>query len=1019
MGGSSSSVIRPDPPKDNRPISRASTSGPGVPHIQKRDVAVACNNLVVKSVTKDELRRLTSANRHSLTDGSVTDNSESEFDGNSAYIIQNASNNGEGDNSSSVLVTCNRLMVYFVSNGITRDSPVYLTPDNEYDEGTQSMDDGSTGGLGNIEEVDEKDDSSNDASEYETEVSETVTIKNKITITMDFTEEVEKVVKSLKRNEDTVKKEKIEEQKKFLHKLFVRRETRQQINAEQQTDFNQKSVDLFINPNETEAPKPEEPVTKKKALYSEENTALFSDLEKYAISVDKVTSSTFTFADLMEELFIGQLTDLEKVRILFHWITSQDLNAIEFEDDIPEDTPLFYLRAIKQEKGTYPALFLRLCGAAGLHAKTIKGYVKGVGYHPDHKFGGPDETLYGSWNGVLIDGQWRLIDTHWGSRHIIEDDDLEIKDWNTKYRYEEHYFLTDPDQLISTHFPDDVEWQLLRKPVTLQQFNDSVRHWPIFYKLQMKLKSHDSGVVLTDEYGFVRILIEPSKFARTDAKFKAILKTRDRKKEIDRVPLNQYILQYSESQYEVFEIYIPTPGKYQIRIQALSKKFSENSFTCMSEYQINCSDKKMSNDQSLSAVPPFPNSSSYYGPGKEVSQLNMTAVSHKGPVVQCDENGEAKAVLQLPKGKVCLKFTQSLFSVFNDKDGMKSFSVHTIFERNKRNVVVFRVRAPTYGNYCLMLYQKTISDAEDNKPLNHFCSYLVVSQKQKKGENALPFPDIGADQLGKCLPNYDTVGLSILSHSPKNDDLIQEACIDADSTGQCFISFSHQEPLSFSSDLLSAASLPNMKNNVLIETTGQETVFRIKIPASNPKLAPVVLMVYAARSNGSIPGVYKMLINCSKVTRADESSLTPKNRTWGINLQGFKMGLHFRGFQHAEPEICSHFKFERWMTSLPVCSYKGGNDVKVCIGLSQPMVLQIDLIPLGNEAKNSPCDKLTSVQQSDSTSATFVLRVPYKGWFSVNIFGRKKSDDTGSLPCLGQLLITASQPSRCTTPFPV
>uniref|UniRef100_H2Y0L5 Uncharacterized protein n=1 Tax=Ciona intestinalis TaxID=7719 RepID=H2Y0L5_CIOIN len=66
-------------------------------------------------------------------------------------------------------------------------------------ESSLEEDDGSTGGLGNIEEVDEKDDSSNDASEYETEVSETVTIKNKITITMDFTEEVEKVVKSLKR----------------------------------------------------------------------------------------------------------------------------------------------------------------------------------------------------------------------------------------------------------------------------------------------------------------------------------------------------------------------------------------------------------------------------------------------------------------------------------------------------------------------------------------------------------------------------------------------------------------------------------------------------------------------------------------------------------------------------------------------------------------------------------------------------------------------------------------------------
>lgn len=38
------------------------------------------------------------------------------------------------------------------------------------------------------------------------------------------------------------------------------------------------------------------------------------------------------------------------------------------------------------------------------------------------------------------------------------------------YKYQEHYFLTDPDKLINTHFPDEEPWQLLHKPVTLHQF---------------------------------------------------------------------------------------------------------------------------------------------------------------------------------------------------------------------------------------------------------------------------------------------------------------------------------------------------------------------------------------------------------------------------------------------------------------------------------------------------------------------------------------------------------------------
>lgn len=57
--------------------------------------------------------------------------------------------------------------------------------------------------------------------------------------------------------------------------------------------------------------------------------------------------------------------------------------------------------------------------AAGLHAKVIQGYVKGVGYIPEYKFKNEDDPFRGNWNAVLINGQWRLIDTHWGARHIL------------------------------------------------------------------------------------------------------------------------------------------------------------------------------------------------------------------------------------------------------------------------------------------------------------------------------------------------------------------------------------------------------------------------------------------------------------------------------------------------------------------------------------------------------------------------------------------------------------------------
>jgi transglutaminase/protease-like cytokinesis protein 3 len=54
------------------------------------------------------------------------------------------------------------------------------------------------------------------------------------------------------------------------------------------------------------------------------------------------------------------------------------------------------------------------------------------------------------------------------------------------YQCDEFYFITDPEDHIYQHFPDDPKWQLLECPITLTEFiNLPIVKSPFFALLEM------------------------------------------------------------------------------------------------------------------------------------------------------------------------------------------------------------------------------------------------------------------------------------------------------------------------------------------------------------------------------------------------------------------------------------------------------------------------------------------------------------------------------------------------------
>jgi transglutaminase/protease-like cytokinesis protein 3 len=73
------------------------------------------------------------------------------------------------------------------------------------------------------------------------------------------------------------------------------------------------------------------------------------------------------------------------------------------------------------------------------------------------------------YNLVKIDGNWYAIDATWGAGHIVGKS--YVKEFN------EFYFLTNPELLIKSHFPEEEKWQLTKKRYTLADFE----RWPLVY----------------------------------------------------------------------------------------------------------------------------------------------------------------------------------------------------------------------------------------------------------------------------------------------------------------------------------------------------------------------------------------------------------------------------------------------------------------------------------------------------------------------------------------------------------
>jgi len=166
---------------------------------------------------------------------------------------------------------------------------------------------------------------------------------------------------------------------------------------------------------------------------------------------------------LVEELTTPYTTKEEQFRSIYLWL----IHHIEYDEAAEKNKRINQnnqdiLDRRKAICWGYATLLKAMCGQVEIPVTVITGYVRaGLKEAPFLKY--PNHA----WNAVQLNGEWQLVDATWDSQHI--------KSPSVFYqRFKTDYYLTNPAYFLTNHLPADPQWQLLKCPITISEFQQPV-----------------------------------------------------------------------------------------------------------------------------------------------------------------------------------------------------------------------------------------------------------------------------------------------------------------------------------------------------------------------------------------------------------------------------------------------------------------------------------------------------------------------------------------------------------------
>ncbi|XP_069712723.1 kyphoscoliosis peptidase-like [Phaenicophaeus curvirostris] len=421
---------------------------------------------------------------------------------------------------------------------------------------------------------------------------------------------------------------------------------------------------------------------------------------------------------------------LEMVRAIWFWLC----HNIEYDVDgflgfsqkihVPEQV----LQTGRAVCSGYAHLCQEMCREAGLSCVKVPGF----GRSPSSSGGRWCQQQKSShmWNAVELEGQWCLLDACWGAGIVDAENRVFMP------RYDDFFFLTDPEHFIETHWPEDPQWQLLQPPISREDFEQRVFKTSEFFRLQLSLLSPNTSLLKT-AHGEVSVMLgstHPTEFTYQLSRLQGTTNGED-------VGTVHGMMTVSENNVTI-KVTPPTQGLFDLMIFARHAD-SQDPYNWVCSYQIQCLEPH--NREELPENPFH-----FWGLHQKVRDLGIEESSHK------------EELLIAPQGTLLLALLTSrpLLATYElvNKDLDAALSKKCLAAQAEEEKLSCHVLCPFQGYYRLSVFVKDLG----GNTFRNAANFLIRCLKPVN-QNEL-FPSGLSIHCGSGISSRDH-GLSNPSHS--------------------------------------------------------------------------------------------------------------------------------------------------------------------------------------------------------------------------------------------------------------